>query len=780
MRVSASLPVFPWDTLADVTAVARAHPDGIVDLSVGTPVDPVAPVIRDALADASSAPGYPTTAGTPALRASAVAALRRRYGITDLDDAAVLPAIGTKELIAWLPTLLGLGAEDVVVVPELAYPTYDVGARLAGAQVVAGGLADPARSAGAEAAVPQLAEQSDRRGARCRASAQGRRAGRESAACWSPPTSATSGLGWDAEPVSVLHPSVCDGDHTGAACGALAVEDVLLAGYRAGFVAGDAAVVAELLAVRKHAGMMVPTPMQAAMVAALDDDAHEKEQKERYAGAARRSAACRRAAGFAVDHSEAGLYLWATRGEPCRDTVALVRRPRNPGGAGRVLRTPRREARPDRVDRHRRTDRRGRRAAHPPLAHEQAERHRRGHRRSPIGHVELVEHPEQVRLDRGLADVELPPDVGVGITVGHQVEHLEFTRRQHRRTRSADQMQKAVGDRGRQHRSPLGRIAYRIGEFGPRGVLQQVARRPRFDRSQDVGIGLVGGDDDDPGARRRAQDALGGGHAVDVRHAQIHENHVGPQGLGHRDGLGPRARLPNDGQVGFGVEHPAQPLADDGMVVDQQDFDRHAGTSTAIVVPPPGVGPMDTRPPAWATRVRMPRSPKPSACSGRSPIPLSDKDNRTPSPSAIRSTRTRVALAWRWSRRALPVPPVGARRRSPFQVLGRAVDVEFQFDRRLRRKRLALAADRCRQRRTVQRGGRQFGHHGSCLGEVLACGRFDELQLPLRFGTIACGFGLQLRLHGLCQHHDAREALSQRVVDLVGQSRALSADPGFP
>src|SRR4029077_3112024 len=70
MRVSASLPVFPWDTLADVTAVARAHPDGIVDLSVGTPVDGVAPVIRNALADASSAPGYPTTAGTSALRAS--------------------------------------------------------------------------------------------------------------------------------------------------------------------------------------------------------------------------------------------------------------------------------------------------------------------------------------------------------------------------------------------------------------------------------------------------------------------------------------------------------------------------------------------------------------------------------------------------------------------------------------------------------------------------------------------------------------------------------------
>ena len=78
--------MFPWDTLADVTALARSHPDGIVDLSVGTPVDPVAPLIREALAAASSAPGYPTTAGTPALRASAVAALGRRYGVTGLAD----------------------------------------------------------------------------------------------------------------------------------------------------------------------------------------------------------------------------------------------------------------------------------------------------------------------------------------------------------------------------------------------------------------------------------------------------------------------------------------------------------------------------------------------------------------------------------------------------------------------------------------------------------------------------------------------------------------------
>src|ERR1700739_1971292 len=144
LSVSASLPTFPWDTLADASALARSHPDGIVDLSVGTPVDPVAPLIRDALAAASASPGYPATAGTPQLRDEAVAALGRRYRVSGLAPHAVLPVIGTKEFIAWLPTLLGLGPDDIVVVPELAYPTYEVGARLAGSRgVPARGLAPP-------------------------------------------------------------------------------------------------------------------------------------------------------------------------------------------------------------------------------------------------------------------------------------------------------------------------------------------------------------------------------------------------------------------------------------------------------------------------------------------------------------------------------------------------------------------------------------------------------------------------------------------------------------
>jgi len=317
------LPVFPWDTLADAAETARAHPGGIVDLSVGTPVDPVAPVIRSALAQASAAPGYPLTAGTPELRASAVAALARRFGITGVAEHAVLPVIGTKELIAWLPTLVGLGADDTVVIPELAYPTYEVGARLAGAQVIA---ADSLTQLGpVSPAVIYLNSPSNPTGQVLGAEHLRKVVGwaRErgtlvvSDECY-------LGLGWEQVPVSVLHPDVCGGDHSGLLAVHSLSKSSSLAGYRAGFVAGDPALVAELLAVRKHAGMMVPTPVQAAMVAALDDDEHQAQQRARYAG--RRSVLLDavRLAGFSVEHSEAGLYLWATRGEPCRDTVAWL------------------------------------------------------------------------------------------------------------------------------------------------------------------------------------------------------------------------------------------------------------------------------------------------------------------------------------------------------------------------------------------------------------------------------------------------------------------------
>lgn len=317
-----TLPEFPWDRLAPFKERASRHPDGIADLSVGTPVDPTPAVVRRALADAADAPGYPATYGTPALRDAAAGWLSRRLGVA-ADPAAVLPVIGTKELVAWLPTLLGAGPGDIVAFPELAYPTYDVGARLAGAtpRAVDGLLAfgperpkiiwinSPSNPTGKVLPAEHL-----RKVVRW---ARDRGAVLVSDECYAE-------LGWDAEPVSVLHPGVCGGDHTGL----LAVHSLSkrsnLAGYRAGFVTGDPALVKDLLEVRKHAGMMVPAPVQAAMTAAYADDAHVEEQRERYARRRAVLYAALEAYGFRVDHSEAGLYLWATRDEPCWDTVKAL------------------------------------------------------------------------------------------------------------------------------------------------------------------------------------------------------------------------------------------------------------------------------------------------------------------------------------------------------------------------------------------------------------------------------------------------------------------------
>lgn len=304
-----------------------AHADGLVDLSVGTPVDPTPSVVREALAAASDAPGYPMTYGTPELRAAVVAWFARRRGVDGLDPAGVLPSMGSKELVAWLPTLLGLGAGDVVAHPEVAYPTYDVGARLAGATPVASDgltalgpspvrlvwLNSPSNPTGRVLPVAHLRKVVDW--------ARERGAVVASDECYAE-------LGWDpgAPPVSLLHPDVCGGSHEGLLVLYSLSKQSNMAGYRAAFAAGDPALVRELLEVRKHAGMIMPAPVQAAMVAALGDDEHVAAQRERYASRRTALLGALRARGFRVEDSQAGLYLWATRGEDCWDTVAHLAR----------------------------------------------------------------------------------------------------------------------------------------------------------------------------------------------------------------------------------------------------------------------------------------------------------------------------------------------------------------------------------------------------------------------------------------------------------------------
>jgi succinyldiaminopimelate transaminase len=304
-----------------------------VDLSIGTPVDPVPTLIQAALAAGADWPGYPATYGTTALREAAAGWLARCHGVQVSPDA-VLPLIGTKEFIAWLPTVLGCGAGDVVLHPRLAYPTYDVGARLAGARPLradpadltagpAGGVTEadadavrlawlnsPSNPTGAVLPATQLRQAADW--------ARQRGAVVASDECYLE-------LGWDAEPVSVLAPEACGGSHQGL----LAVHSLSkrsnLAGYRAGFVTGDPELIATLLEIRKHAGMIVPGPVQAAMTAALSDDEHATEQRARYAARRARLRPALEAAGWHVTHSAAGLYLWAEHPDyDCRGSVEVL------------------------------------------------------------------------------------------------------------------------------------------------------------------------------------------------------------------------------------------------------------------------------------------------------------------------------------------------------------------------------------------------------------------------------------------------------------------------
>ncbi|QIQ02839.1 succinyldiaminopimelate transaminase [Streptomyces liangshanensis] len=319
--VSSRLPVFPWDKLEPYKATAAAHPDGIVDLSVGTPVDPVPDAVQRALSEAANSPGYPTVWGTPELRDALTGWAERRLGARGVTHSNVLPVVGSKELVAWLPTQLGLGAGDRVAYPRLAYPTYEVGARLCGAEPVP--YDDPTELDPAGLRLLWLNSPSNPTGAvlgqdeltRIVAWAREHDVLVFSDECYLE-------LGWEADPVSVLHPDVCGGSYDGIVAVHSLSKRSNLAGYRAAFLVGDSAVLGELLQIRKHGGMMTAAPVQAATVAALADDTHVREQRERYA--ARRAAlrAALEAHGFRIDHSEASLYLWSTRDEPCWDTVA--------------------------------------------------------------------------------------------------------------------------------------------------------------------------------------------------------------------------------------------------------------------------------------------------------------------------------------------------------------------------------------------------------------------------------------------------------------------------
>lgn len=328
------LPDYPWEAMAPYLAKASEHPGGAVNLSIGTPVDPTPALIQDALKAAADAPGYPTVHGTPALREAIAGWFERRRGVAGLDPRNIMPTVGSKELVAWLPLLLGLKPGDVVVRPKVAYPTYDIGATLAGVTSVATDNLDeldeatrsrvrliwvnspgnPTGSVRDADSLKTLVEQARELGAVV-----------ASDECYAE-------LGWGAWDVqrggqavpSILDPRVAGGSHQGLLAVYSLSKQSNVAGYRAAFVAGDPDLMPNLVNSRKHAGMIVPYPIQEAMRVALGDDAHVEAQKDLYRGRRERLVPALLDFGLEIKESDAGLYLWSTAGEGTWDTVSRL------------------------------------------------------------------------------------------------------------------------------------------------------------------------------------------------------------------------------------------------------------------------------------------------------------------------------------------------------------------------------------------------------------------------------------------------------------------------
>jgi len=317
------LPEYPWEQLKPFSAKAAKHERGAVDLSVGSPVDPTPSIIQDALSDSSNAPGYPSTGGSLEFKNAVVEWFARRRGVSGLKPEQVMPTIGSKELISFLPLLMGLGPGDVVVQPKVAYTAYVVGAALCGAEIISEDdpakwpsnakliwINSPGNPDGRVLDVHELKAAVDR--------ARELGALLASDECYAE-------LGWDEWSdkliPSALDPRVCGDSHEGIlVCYSLSKQSNL-AGYRAAFAVGEASLIKGLVNLRMHSGLNTPAPTQRVMTVALGDYEHVAVEKELYRERREVLLEAVRGYGFELSDSEAGLYLWATLGEDCWKTV---------------------------------------------------------------------------------------------------------------------------------------------------------------------------------------------------------------------------------------------------------------------------------------------------------------------------------------------------------------------------------------------------------------------------------------------------------------------------
>ncbi|MDO5729271.1 MAG: aminotransferase class I/II-fold pyridoxal phosphate-dependent enzyme [Actinomycetaceae bacterium] len=267
-------PAFPWDTIEDAKAIAQQHPDGIVDMSIGTPVDETPEVVQQALRESSTAAGYPSIIGSEEFSA-AVEAWAEARGAINLFEKGVqaIPTIGSKEMIAWLAFMLGLNSDDRILIPECAYPTYEIGARIVGAETIPVGddpeewpdasmvwINSPGNPNGRVLSVDQLRK--------IVAWARERGAIVASDECY-------AALVWDPELIetggvpSILSIDVCDGDCSNLLLLYSLSKQSNMAGYRVGFLMGDKKLVDSIAELRRHLGMMASTPALSAMCAGL-------------------------------------------------------------------------------------------------------------------------------------------------------------------------------------------------------------------------------------------------------------------------------------------------------------------------------------------------------------------------------------------------------------------------------------------------------------------------------------------------------------------------------
>jgi succinyldiaminopimelate transaminase len=327
-RAGFAPPPYPYDRLDELKARADALPGGLVDLSIGTPADAPPNVVLEALAHSGAERSYPPSVGTPAFREAAAEWMHRRLGVA-VTTSQLAACIGTKELVAGLPQWLRLRTpgRDTVLYPAVSYPTYAMGATLAGCRAVPVAVddrwhldLDSIADADADRALCLWVDSPGNPAGAVEdlgaAAAWGRQRGIPvlSDECYVEFT-------WDAAPHTIL-------EH--GTEGVLALHSLSkrsnLAGARVGFYAGDADLVTYLSEVRKHAGFMVPGPVQAAAVAAWGDDAHVDEQRDRYRSRLEQLAAALNDCGWDLDASRpaGGFYLWVAA--PHGDAWALVRR----------------------------------------------------------------------------------------------------------------------------------------------------------------------------------------------------------------------------------------------------------------------------------------------------------------------------------------------------------------------------------------------------------------------------------------------------------------------